>query len=62
MLDQKSLIKMSSDLKAIEEVVSGLVYWINQSDILLSGLMKSMSDLELNFSTINLDWKDIEDI
>ncbi len=62
MSDQKFLIAMSLEVKATKDLVNGLVYWINQSDILLTGLMKSMSDLELKMSTINTDWKDIEDI
>ncbi len=58
---QKCLIKMSLEIKDIEDLVNGLVYWINQSDILLTGLMTSMSNLERKKSIKNIDWKDTED-
>ncbi len=58
----KSLGQMSLQIKNLEAEVTGLVYWINQSDILLTGLMKSMSSLELRNSMTNTGWKDTEDI
>ncbi len=53
---------MSSEIKDLEALVNGLVYWINQSDILLTGLMTSMSNLERKKSIKNIDWKDTENI
>ncbi len=58
----KSLGLMSLQIKSLEDEVTGLVSWTNQSDILLIGLMKSMSNLLQESTGKNTDSKATEDI
>ncbi len=62
-LQLKLLGKMFSEhALAMLERVESLEHWSNQQDILLTGLMKTMSNHMLERPGINTDSKAIEDI